>query len=224
VLLERRGSGRGGASGAALAAAPPLPPRALHIDLNSHRPRAASLSPPRSALRIAEEDEAEPTAADAAPPRPQRAPQPSAIAMFAMNAWCAALYALYLAGELGFAFARGLASAPRGAGEGWSEALARVAAAPESVPRSQVLAAARFFAAHPAALVHLAAFALLGAAAQIFIYASVARFGGFATTTITVSRKFLSVLLSVVLFGHRLSLPQWVGVVDVFAGFGVQLF
>ena len=40
--------------------------------------------------------------------------------------------------------------------------------------------------------------------------------------TVTVTRKMLTMILSVVWFGHSLSLMQWLGVGLVFGGIGVE--
>jgi len=40
--------------------------------------------------------------------------------------------------------------------------------------------------------------------------------------TVTVTRKIVSMILSVVMFGHRLSGIQWVGVGMVFGGIGAK--
>ncbi len=40
--------------------------------------------------------------------------------------------------------------------------------------------------------------------------------------TVTVTRKMLTMILSVVWFGHRLSHMQWLGVALVFGGIGAE--
>jgi UDP-galactose transporter B1 len=108
----------------------------------------------------------------------------------------------------------------------WSFVLLTVFLAVECAlrgPASLLLTAISFAGRHPRILADIGAFAALGALAQIFIFTSISEHGSFSTTTITVSRKFLSVLVSVALFGHKLSFPQWVGVADVFAGLGTQM-
>lgn len=76
---------------------------------------------------------------------------------------------------------------------------------------------------HPEVLWHILSFALLGSFAQLFIYTTIENYGSFTTTTITISRKFVSVLLSVVIFHHILQWNQWLGVLCVFSGLGIQL-
>lgn len=109
---------------------------------------------------------------------------------------------------------------------GWSVVLLSVFLTGEAAVRGQesyLLSALSFAQRHPAVITHISGFALLGALAQIFIFKCISEHGTFTTTTITVSRKFVTVLLSVYFFQHVLTLPQWVGVVLVFSGLGIQL-
>ena len=79
-----------------------------------------------------------------------------------------------------------------------------------------------FLAAHPAVLADVLAFAACGAVGQIFIYRTLARFSSLLLVTVTVTRKMLTMLLSVLWFGHRLGAGQWVGVGLVFGGVGAE--
>lgn len=47
-------------------------------------------------------------------------------------------------------------------------------------------------------------------------------FGSLLLVTVTVTRKMLTMILSVVWFGHRLSGMQWLGVGLVFGGIGME--
>jgi UDP-galactose transporter B1 len=47
-------------------------------------------------------------------------------------------------------------------------------------------------------------------------------FGSLLLVTVTVTRKMLTMILSVVWFGHRLTGMQWLGVALVFSGIGVE--
>ncbi|KAI6844154.1 hypothetical protein KC342_g512 [Hortaea werneckii] len=79
-----------------------------------------------------------------------------------------------------------------------------------------------FLSAHPTVLRQILAFALAGGVGQIFIFATLSHFGSLLLVTVTVTRKMLTMLLSVLWFGHRLSGWQWVGVGLVFGGVGVE--
>ena len=88
---------------------------------------------------------------------------------------------------------------------------------------SFLLSALGFAQRHPEVILHISSFAILGSLAQIFIFTAIEVHGSFRTTVCTISRKFVSVLISVVLFQHKLNFVQWIGVLDVFAGLGIQL-
>ena len=51
---------------------------------------------------------------------------------------------------------------------------------------------------------------------------TLATFGSLLLVTVTVTRKMLTMIISVVWFGHRLSGMQWLGVGLVFGGIGVE--
>ncbi|MCJ1399507.1 UDP-galactose transporter [Xylographa trunciseda] len=79
-----------------------------------------------------------------------------------------------------------------------------------------------FLAAHPQVLADVLGFAACGAVGQIFIYLTLAKFSSLLLVTVTVTRKMLTMLLSVLWFGHRLGGGQWVGVGLVFGGVGAE--
>lgn len=61
------------------------------------------------------------------------------------------------------------------------------------------------------------------AAGQVFIFLSLAWFTPVVTTTITTTRKFWTILLSVGLYGHTFHGPQWLSVGLVFVGLYVAI-
>ncbi|GAB1739830.1 hypothetical protein NU219Hw_g4765t1 [Hortaea werneckii] len=79
-----------------------------------------------------------------------------------------------------------------------------------------------FLSAHPQVFRQIFGFALAGGVGQIFIFATLSHFGSLLLVTVTVTRKMLTMLLSVLWFGHRLTGWQWVGVGLVFGGVGVE--
>ena len=78
--------------------------------------------------------------------------------------------------------------------------------------------ALEFLRSHPRARADVLAFAACGAVGQVFIYATLARFSSLVLVTVTVTRKMLTMVVSVLAFGHRLGRGQWVGVGLVFGG------
>ena len=51
---------------------------------------------------------------------------------------------------------------------------------------------------------------------------TLAKFSSLLLVTVTVTRKMLTMVLSVLWFGHRLGAGQWVGVGLVFGGVGAE--
>jgi UDP-galactose transporter B1 len=79
-----------------------------------------------------------------------------------------------------------------------------------------------FLITHPSAVPPLLAYALLGGLGQLFIFETISHFGSLTLVMVTVTRKLFTMLLSVVLFEHKLTFGQWIGVAVVFLGIGVE--
>lgn len=77
---------------------------------------------------------------------------------------------------------------------------------------------------YPQMLSHLATLALAGALGQLFIFMMVSSFGALACSVVTTTRKFFTVLFSVLFFGNSLSGRQWIGAVLVFTGLFADMF
>jgi len=86
----------------------------------------------------------------------------------------------------------------------------------------ELTAALAFLQRHPAVTTDILLFAACGAIGQVFIFYTLAKFSSLLLVTITVTRKMLTMLLSVVWFGHRLTWGQWLGVGLVFGGVGAE--
>ncbi|CAA7395084.1 unnamed protein product [Spirodela intermedia] len=91
-------------------------------------------------------------------------------------------------------------------------------------PGGSGYAAARFCREHPEAAWDILVYCLCGAVGQNFIFLTISRFGSLANTTITTTRKFVSIVVSSLLSGNPLSSKQWGSVVMVFAGLSYQIF
>jgi UDP-galactose transporter B1 len=87
---------------------------------------------------------------------------------------------------------------------------------------SELSSAITFLTSHPHTAKDVIGFAACGAIGQLFIFHTLANFSSLLLVTVTVTRKMLTMLLSVVWFGHRLSGGQWVGVGLVFGGVGAE--
>ncbi|PYH43258.1 UDP-galactose transporter HUT1 [Aspergillus saccharolyticus JOP 1030-1] len=87
---------------------------------------------------------------------------------------------------------------------------------------TELTGAIGFLSRHPEALKNVLGFAACGAIGQLFIFYTLSRFSSLLLVTVTVTRKMLTMLLSVFWFGHSLSAGQWLGVLLVFGGVGAE--
>ncbi|CAI7619683.1 unnamed protein product [Penicillium viridicatum] len=87
---------------------------------------------------------------------------------------------------------------------------------------TELFSALSFLSRHPEALKHVLGFAACGAVGQLFIFHTLSRFSSLLLVTVTVTRKMLTMLLSVFWFGHSLSGGQWLGISLVFGGIGAE--
>ncbi|XP_059490927.1 solute carrier family 35 member B1 homolog [Neocloeon triangulifer] len=75
-----------------------------------------------------------------------------------------------------------------------------------------------FVGRHPDIIWQLSTFALANALGQFFIFLTVSEFGPLPCSIVTTTRKFFTVLGSVLFFGNTLLSRQWLGTLFVFAG------
>lgn len=87
---------------------------------------------------------------------------------------------------------------------------------------NELSSALAFVRDNPAVGKDVLLFCLCGAVGQIFIYYTLSNFSSLLLVTVTVTRKMLTMMLSVLWFGHRLSGMQWIGVGLVFGGVGAE--
>lgn len=87
---------------------------------------------------------------------------------------------------------------------------------------NEFFAAISFIQRNPSVGQAILGFAACGAVGQIFIYYTLSHFSSLLLVTVTVTRKMLTMMLSVIWFGHRLSGMQWLGVGLVFGGVGAE--
>ena len=91
-------------------------------------------------------------------------------------------------------------------------------------PHARGFKAVQFCREHPEAAWDILLFCLCGAIGQNFIFLTISRFGSLVNTTITTTRKFVSIVVSSLLSGNPLSPKQWGSVVMVFSGLTFQIF
>lgn len=76
----------------------------------------------------------------------------------------------------------------------------------------------RFLQRYPSTIWHIMTFSIAGAFGQYFIFLTVAEFGPLPCSIITTTRKFFTVLGSILIFGNNLSSRQWLSTFIVFSG------
>ncbi|WFD32460.1 UDP-galactose transporter [Malassezia sp. CBS 17886] len=101
--------------------------------------------------------------------------------------------------------------------------LGGLSSAPRLSLTPQLLPAVQFLVRHPDAAVDVLAYGLAGAAGQIAIFETLARFGSLTLVSITVTRKLFTMLLSILVYQHHMRAVQWLGVAVVFAGLFIEL-
>lgn len=89
---------------------------------------------------------------------------------------------------------------------------------------SELSNALTFIHSHPKVLRDILLFSIAGATGQLFIFDTLENFGSLTLVTITVTRKLFTMLLSLIVFNHHLAFGQWIGVITVFAGIGIEAY
>lgn len=89
-------------------------------------------------------------------------------------------------------------------------------------PGSELSSALTFIKTYPAVGWDVIGFAVCGAIGQVFIFHTLSTFSSLLLVTVTVTRKMLTMVLSVLWFGHKIVGMQWLGVGLVFGGIGAE--
>ncbi|CAH8504273.1 unnamed protein product [Heterobilharzia americana] len=71
---------------------------------------------------------------------------------------------------------------------------------------------------HPYVLSDMAIFSVLSAIGQIFLFGLITNFSALTCSVVTTTRKFFTVLFSIILFDHIMTSRQWIGTILVFSG------
>jgi len=89
---------------------------------------------------------------------------------------------------------------------------------------SELAAAITFCRNFPQVVPHLFRFGLCAATGQIFVYSLIKEFGALAYITVTIMRKFFTILISIAIFKHHMRWWQWIGIFSVFGGLMVNVY
>ncbi|KAG2145896.1 UDP-galactose transporter [Suillus clintonianus] len=93
---------------------------------------------------------------------------------------------------------------------------------PSSSSQSEFANAIGFIRTHPSVIGPLVQFSLTGALGQLFIFETLQHFGSLTLVMITLTRKMFTMVLSVVVYDHKLTFGQWAGAGIVFGGISVE--
>lgn len=73
-------------------------------------------------------------------------------------------------------------------------------------------------------LVDLVLFCICGCVGQVIMFGLIKEFGSLIWITVSVTRQLFTILLSVFIFNHTIEVSQWMGIVLVFSGLGMEIF
>ncbi|EPT05181.1 hypothetical protein FOMPIDRAFT_42829, partial [Fomitopsis schrenkii] len=82
--------------------------------------------------------------------------------------------------------------------------------------------ALEFIRTHTDIVKALLQYSLTGSLGQLFIFETLQHFGSLTLVTVTLTRKMFTMLLSVIVYNHKLTPGQWLGTFVVFAGISVE--
>jgi len=81
----------------------------------------------------------------------------------------------------------------------------------------------KFVFENPLVLKDLLLLAVLGTFGQIFIFYTIANFSPLMLSILTTTRKFFTVLASIVIYNHQMNIYQWLSIALVFAGVFIEM-
>lgn len=92
-----------------------------------------------------------------------------------------------------------------------------------SVLSGQMSAFYQFAGEYPQSVTDLFYISLLGSLGQCFIYLTLSKQGPLVLSIVTTTRKFFTIILSIVYYGHTLNQMQLMSLALVFLGIGLEL-
>ncbi|QSL65440.1 hypothetical protein MERGE_002751 [Pneumocystis wakefieldiae] len=81
-----------------------------------------------------------------------------------------------------------------------------------------------FIKKYPSIIFDILIYGCSGAIGQLFIFHTLEKYGSLILITITLTRKMLTLLLSLIWFNHKLTIGQWIGVALVFYGASLEAY
>lgn len=90
--------------------------------------------------------------------------------------------------------------------------------------QSSITRALSFYQRFPQLLTDLLLFSACGSLGQLVILYNIREYGSLVNTIITVTRKFLTIIVSVVVYNHPMSFTKWLGACLVFCGLVLEAY
>ncbi|CCD25447.1 UDP-galactose transporter HUT1 NDAI_0F01280 [Naumovozyma dairenensis CBS 421] len=84
--------------------------------------------------------------------------------------------------------------------------------------KTQIVSALKMLYSDPEIVSYLLTYSICGALGQCFIFYTLEQYGSLVLVMITVTRKMISMILSIIVYGKTLNALQWTGIVIVFSG------
>ena len=81
-----------------------------------------------------------------------------------------------------------------------------------------------FISRHPEVLLNIFVFCISSSIGQLFIFLTIVKFGPLVCSIITTTRKFFTILASILIFSNVLLTRQWIGMGLVFTGLGIDVY
>jgi len=106
----------------------------------------------------------------------------------------------------------------------WLNAYAVLLSLSVLIPSGELQTAIQFLVAHPSIIRNLLIYSLLSALGQSAILFCLRCFGSLTLTVVTTTRKFFTILASVLWFANPLAAMQWIGAGFVFLGLGMEIY
>ena len=88
----------------------------------------------------------------------------------------------------------------------------------------EILPTLNYIATYPACFSDLIVLGLMGTVGQCFIFYTITNFSPFYLSVVTTTRKFFTVIASIFMFGHDVSVFQWASIGLVFFGVGMEIY
>ena len=105
----------------------------------------------------------------------------------------------------------------------WQNVWATLIVLPVALFSGEFVAGIEFLLRFPEAINSVVLFVLTSAIGQNFVFYLLLRFDSLKLSIVTTTRKFFTILFSVVRFGHVLSFEEWLSVAVVFVGLFVDI-